>query len=154
MFAESVDDAVWTALGSNGFLSVSGYDLSNAPAGVPSSVAYYRAQLSSSLAAVAASASKNNGSYFVGIPAAASAHEFELYSLSNGTVIRGHSQLEYVAAAVDELAAGAAGTRGYLGAALWGFSPEMDYPPHSHNAFTPGTPFLHPGEEAYLSAQL
>lgn len=154
LFAESVTDDVWLALGENGFLTISGYDLSSAPAGVPSTVAFFRAQLATALTAVAASAARNNGSFFVGVPAAASAHEFERFTLANGTVIDGYSQLDYITAALEELAAGAAGKAGYLGPALWAFSPQMEYPPHSSNFFTPGTPFVHPGEESFLATHL
>ena len=48
MFAESVTAEVWAALGPNGYLTVSGYDLSAAPAGTPSTVDYYAAQLAAS----------------------------------------------------------------------------------------------------------
>ena len=41
---------------------------------------------------------------------------------------------------------------GYLGAALWGFAAEMDFPPLSNNAFKPSTPFTSPGERAFLAA--
>ena len=154
MFAPEMDAAMWTALGPNGFLSVSGYDLSDAPAGVPSTPAFFRAQLDASLAAAAAGAAAANGSYLVGIPAAASAHEFETFTLANGTVIDGFPQLEYATAAVQALAAGAAGERGYLGPALWGFAPDMAHPPHSQNLFLPSMPFAAAGEEAFLSESL
>ena len=153
MFAESVSSAVWSALGPNGYLTVSGYDLSDAPAGVPSSVADFKAALSSSVATVAASAAANNCSFFVGFPAAASAHEFASYTLANGTAIAGHPQTEYAQAALDVLAT-LKGSAGYLGPALWGFASEMAYPPHSQNVFLPGMPFSTPGEEDLLSQQL
>ena len=154
MFAESATAEVWEALGPGGFLTVSGYDLSDAPAGVPSAVADYAAALAASLAAVAASARASNGSYFVGIPAAASAHEFASYTLANGTVIEGHPQSDYLRAALAALAAGAEGLPGYLGPALWGFAPDMAYPPHSDNTFAPGNPFVEAGEEELLATSL
>ena len=154
MFASSVTAEVWQALGPNGFLTVSGYDLSSAPSGVPSTVPYFKAQLAASLEAVAASAAANNGSYFVGIPAAASAHEFAAYTLANGSVTTGFPQTQYVTAALEALAAGAEGRKGYLGPALWGFSPEIEVPPHSGNFFQPGNPFVEAGEEDFLAQKL
>ena len=154
MFAPAVDAAMWAALGPNGFVSVSGYDLSSAPAGVPSTPAFFRSQLGSSLAAAAAGAAANNGSYLVGIPAAASAHEFETFTLANGTVITGFPQLDYATSAVQALAAGAAGRQGYLGPALWGFAPNMAHPPGSKNLFEPSMPFSALGEEDYLATSL
>jgi hypothetical protein len=154
MFGGSATADVWAALGANGYLSVSGYDLSDAPAGTPSAPAAFAAALAASLAEVAASAAANNGSFVVGFPAAASAHEFETYTFANGTVVRGaDSQLEYATAAVGALAR-LSGAPGYLGPALWGFSPEMEYPPHTDNVFEPGTPFVAAGEEAFLADSL
>ena len=154
LFAESLSPEVWDALGPNGFVSVSGYDLSAAPAGVPSTPAFFSNALAASIATATASAAAANGSFFVGIPAAASAHEFESYTLANGTVIKGSPQQEYVKGALAALASGAKGAPGYLGPALWGFSSEMSYPPHSNNFFLPGNPFADAGEEALLEASL
>ena len=151
MLGGAVTPAVWQALGPNGFLTVSGYDLSHAPAGVPSTVEYFRTQLAASLADVVASAAAHNGSFFVGVPAAASAHEFESVLLPNGTTVQGHPQIEYISAALKELAAGAEGKRGYLGPALWAFSPQIDV---GGRMFHPSNPFTDAGEEAYLAANL
>ena len=151
MFAGAITPAVWEALGPNGYLTVSGYDLSSAPAGTPSTVDYFRTQLAASLADVAASAAAHNGSYFVGVPAAASAHEFASVVLPNGTNVQGHPQIEYISAALKELAAGAKGKRGYLGLALWGFCPQVDV---GGRMFHPSNPFVEAGEEAYLAANL
>jgi hypothetical protein len=151
MFAGSVTPAVWKALGPNGFLTVSGYDLSNKPAGTCSTVDYFRAQLAASLADVAASAAAHNGSFFVGVPAAASAHEFESFALANGTVVACHPQIEFITAALEELAAGAHGRAGYLGPALWGFCPQIDV---GGRKFHPSNPFSDAGEEAFLAANL
>ncbi len=153
MFAEAVTGEVWSALGPNGYLTVSGYDLSSAPAGVPDLPAAYAARLDSALAFVAASARAFNGSFMVGIPAAASAHEFETYTFENGTVVNGAPQVEYATAALSSLAR-IAGAPGYLGPALWGFASEMAFPPHSHNVFEPSNPFVAEGEEALLARSL
>lgn len=145
---------MWTALGPNGYLTVSGYDLSSAPAGTPSTVAEYAAKLTASLEFVAASAAANGGSYMVGIPAAASAHEFETFTLANGTTTHGAPQIQYAQAALAALAAHATGNAAFLGPALWGFSPQMEYPPHTNNTFEPSTPFVDQGEEAFLEKHL
>ena len=99
-------------------------------------------------------AAANNGSFFVGIPAAASTHEFARYTTAGGAVTPGHPQVEYVKAALGALRASVASNPRYLGAALWGFSSEMAYPPHSKNLFTPGTPFIDLAEKAYLATNL
>jgi hypothetical protein len=151
MFAGSVTPAVWQALGPNGFVTVSGYDLSQRPAGTPSSVTEYRTQLAASLVDIAASAAAHNGSFMVGVPAAASAHEFQTCTLANGTVIDGQPQISYITAALKELAAGAADKPGYLGPALWGFSSEMAI---QGSSFSPANPFVESGEKAFLAAHL
>ena len=154
LFAEALTAEVWAALGPNGFATISGYDLSSAPAGTPSTPAVYGARLRAALANASASAAAHNGSYFVGIPAAASAHEFETFNFANGTVVTGAPQLDYLETALAALAAGATGMPGYLGPALWGFSPEMGFPPHSGNFFSPGNPFVDKGEEKLLEEEL
>jgi hypothetical protein len=151
LFAEALTAEVWAALGPNGFATLSGYDLSSAPAGTASTPAFYGAQLRAALANASASAAAHNGSYFVGIPAAASAHEFETFNFANGTVVTGAPQLDYLETALVALAAGATGKPGYLGPALWGFSPEMGF---AGNYFTPGNPFVDKGEERLLEEEL
>jgi hypothetical protein len=76
--AENITPALWTALGPNGYLVISGYDLSSAPAGTPSTVNEYTTALGKSIDAVVKSVGATNGSFFIGIPAAASCHEFEV----------------------------------------------------------------------------
>jgi hypothetical protein len=102
---------------------------------------------------VAASAKANNGSFFVGIPAAASAHEFETFTFANGTVVSGAPQAEYAQAALASLAR-IAGAPGYLGPALWGFASVMAFPPHSQNVFQPSNPFVDASEEHLLATSL
>ena len=65
-----------------------------------------------------------------------------------------HALLALPEERVHALQAGVASNPLYLGAALWGFSSEMAYPPHSKNLFTPGTPFVDPAEQAFLGANL
>lgn len=94
MFASAATPAVWQALGTNGFVTVSGYDLSDSPPGTPSDVSYYTAQLAAAAAEIAASAAAaGNAPFFVGIPAAASTHEFSTFTWANGTVVQGHPQV-------------------------------------------------------------
>lgn len=150
MFAQDATPDVWAALGPRGYLVASGYDLSSSPPGTPSTVAAYEAALGASVAALVQSAAASNGSFFVGIPAAASAHEFATFTLANGTVVEGSPQTQYLQAALRILRANAAGQPGYLGPALWGFSSEMEYPPHSQNVFEPGNPFVEAGERDFL----
>ena len=73
---------------------------------------------------------------------------------ADGAVTQGYPQIQYVKAAVGALQATVGSSPLYLGAALWGFSSEMAYPPHSKNLFTPGTPFIDPAEQAYLQGNL
>jgi len=151
MFAAAATPEVWRALGPNGYVTVSGYDLAPAPAGTPSTPAAYRAQLDEVLATIAPLADANNGSFVVGIPAAASCHEFERYSFANGTVVQGHPQQQYLEAALQAISdAKLHSNARFLGTALWGFASKMAYPPQSDNTFTPGTPFVDKGEEDFL----
>ena len=95
--------------------------------------------------------SAHGGSFVVGIPAAASCHEFEKYSFSNGTVVTGHKQQLYLQAALQAISdAKLHANPHFLGTALWGFASKMAYPPQSDNTFEPGTPFVDSGEEDYL----
>lgn len=93
MFASAATPAVWAALGPSGFVTVSGYDLSGAPPGTPSAVPFYTSQLTAAVAEIAASAAAADGAYFVGIPAAASTHEFHTFTWANGTVVNGFPQV-------------------------------------------------------------
>ena len=87
-------------------------------------------------------------------PGAASTHEFANYTTADGVTTAGHPQIEYVKAAVRTLESTVGKNPLYLGSALWGFSSEMAYPPHTNNLFTPGTPFVDPMEETWLRSNL
>jgi hypothetical protein len=154
MFADDVTPEVWSALGPNGYMVVSGYDLASTPAGTPSTVEYFSTRFSQAVDTIVASATANKGSYFIGIPAAASTHEFANLTYANGTIVQGSPQIRYVTAALDILAAKAKGKPGYLGPSLWGFSSVMAYPPHSQNLYRPETPFVLAEEAAYLKRNL
>jgi hypothetical protein len=81
MFAAAATADMWAALGPNGYVTVSGYDLSSEPPGVASSVEEYGARLGAVVDTIIASAKKHDGSFVLGIPAAASCHEFEMCHL-------------------------------------------------------------------------
>lgn len=153
-FAAAVTADVWKALGPNGYFTVSGYDLATTAPGVPNTVEEYTSKLTTALGEILELANANNGSFIVGIPGAASTHEFANYTTADGAVTQGYPQIQYVEAAVGALQATVGSSPLYLGAALWGFSSEMAYPPHSKNLFTPGTPFIDPAEQAYLQGNL
>jgi len=155
IFAAAATQQVFQALGPNGYVTVSGYDLSSAPPGTPTPPATYQQQLNSAIDTISANAEKYNGSFVIGIPAAASTHEFEKYQPQGGATVNGYPQVQYVQAAFQAIdAKGLIKNPRYLGTALWGFSSEMAYPPHSKNLFTPSNPFVDPDEEAYLQRNL
>ena len=155
MMSEAATAAVFDALSPNGYVTVSGYDLSSSPLGTPSTVAEYGTRLGGVLDTITATAKHNNGSFVLGIPAAASCHEFHLYLPINGTAVHGHTQLEYLQQALKVIdAKGLYTNPNYLGLALWGFSSEMAYPPHSENKFSPSNPFVSEKEEKYLKTHL
>jgi len=154
MFADDVTPEVWSALGPNGFLVVSGYDLASTPAGTPSTVESFSTRFAAAVDLTVASAAANKGSYFIGVPAAASTHEFANLTYANGTVVRGYPQLQYITAALNILAEKAKGKPGYLGPALWGFSSVMAYPSHSNNLYRPETPLVLPEEADYLKRNM
>ncbi len=118
----------------NGYAIYSLYDLPEdaavGPVNTPSE--YYnlvRTQLSKAIA---------SGAYFqVGIPAAASVHEYEAF---NGQST-GFTQLDYVKSAIKAINdSGVRSNPKFLGIDLWGWSTYMSYPPHSNNVYTPNSP--------------
>lgn len=148
---------MYEALRPNGYVIVSGYDLSRAPPGVLSTPAFYRQQLASAVALAARTAQAAGGAFALGIPGAASTHEFaEYHNATSGSNVTGHPQLEYLQAALDVVTE--AGLRAtpdtFLGLALWGFCSSIAYPLRSDNTFWPSNPFAPPGQEAFLAAHL
>jgi len=77
MFPADVTPEVYAALGPNGYVVASGYDLGPNPAGDPNTPSAYQGLLTTALQTMISAASKAGGSFVVGIPASASAHEFE-----------------------------------------------------------------------------
>eukprot|EP01113_Clastostelium_recurvatum_P028003 TRINITY_DN3392_c0_g1_i2.p1 TRINITY_DN3392_c0_g1~~TRINITY_DN3392_c0_g1_i2.p1 ORF type:complete len:359 (+),score=87.02 TRINITY_DN3392_c0_g1_i2:28-1104(+) len=161
MFAEAATEVVFSALGPNGFVIVSGYDLSTAPPGTPLTPQQYRTNLDAAIKTILTSARAYNGKFMLGIPAAASTHEFTTYvDQDTGIVKQGYPMYSATADSYIVEAYGAikannlTSTAAYLGEALWGFSAKMAYPSNSNNLFTPSSPFLTPGEEDYLTKRL
>lgn len=145
---------IWDALGANGYATISGYDLSSAPAGTPSTPAAYGAALVKTIDTIRAGV-KGNGSWMLGLPAAASCHEFEKFVRNNGQIVEGYSQLSYIQTALrtlDDMRV--RGDAAFAGVGLWGFAQDMAYPPNTNNTFYPQNPFATKGEEAYLQQNL
>lgn len=153
-FAEAATTEMWTALGPNGYFMMSGYDLSSAPAGTPSPVDAYFTAYAAAIQKMVSSAEAAKGKFMIGIPASASAHEFETYTTEKGVVTKGaESQLLYTQAAVEKSQSLCSNPQ-FLGLALWGFTSAASYPPHTHNLFTPGHPFANDDVRTYLAKNL
>jgi hypothetical protein len=118
----------------NGYVIYSLYDLpDNAAVGpVNSPTEYYNLVLQEVNKAI------NSGAYFqLGIPAAASVHEYE--SL-NGKAT-GYKQLDYIKSALKAINdSGVRNNPRFMGIAIWGWSKYMSYPPHSTNVYSPSHP--------------
>jgi len=152
--------ALWQAVSPNGFIIVSGYDLSNSSAGTVITPAQYGAALTDVIKSSLSASTKYNGQFSLGIPGAASTHEFTNYTRANGSFTQGYPM--YSSTADNYLvrvqaAASATNLRqapSFLGMSLWGFSAVMAYPPHSSNTFTPSNPFAQTGEFEWLQKNL
>eukprot|EP00164_Ancoracysta_twista_P006035 GFYU01008324.1.p1 GENE.GFYU01008324.1~~GFYU01008324.1.p1 ORF type:complete len:413 (-),score=132.26 GFYU01008324.1:32-1120(-) len=159
MLVDALNDDVLTALGPNGYALISGYDLSTAPPGTPSTPQQYRSALDSVIQQALQKVGKH-GSFSLGIPAAASTHEFTTYTPASGDTITGHpmydsSESNYLTEAIEAIrAANLANNKQFLGISVWGMSSVMAYPPHSFNKFEPSNPFVQAGELAYLQQNL
>jgi hypothetical protein len=135
--ATAVDVELMQLLGPNGYVVVSGYDLGEGGAGTPNPPEVYEANLRTNLQSIKATAAESGVPYMVGIPAAASTHEFETF-LMNGILIRsGHSQKEYVERALSALQDICHDDPNYLGPMLWTLTYTNVYPPHSNNEMRP-----------------
>jgi len=155
MFASAATAQVFDALGPNGYVTVSGYDLSSTAPGTPSTPDEYQSALETVVDTIVANANAYNGSFVLGIPGAASTHEFETYDPTGKPVVQGYPQIDYAKAALNVIdAKKLLSNPRYLGTALWGFSSTMSYPPNSHNTFSPNTPFVDPDEEQYFIQNL
>lgn len=159
VFAEDATTELYNALGANGFVFISGYDLSNSPAGTPTAPSVYGKQLLQSITTTMKNAA-NNDSFAIAIPGAASTHEFEKYVPQNGSPVMGYPMYNskndsYLTAAFQAFQqSGVYNHPGYLGRSIWGFSSFMAYPPHSDNLFYPSTPFVNADEVQFLKNNL
>lgn len=156
LFASETTVEILEALGPNGFAIISGYDLGPNPSGVPSTPAVYGSYLVQAINQIISLA--GNQYYFsLGIPAAASEHEFTNATDTNGQYTDGYpmysatedSYLKEVFAAIDSTKLRQ--NSQFLGISVWGFSSEMiagDYD------YLPSNPFVQDGEEAFLKSNL
>jgi hypothetical protein len=157
MSAGSATPAVFQAIGANGYVIMSGYDLGTFA--VPTVPATYGLQLTAALKLLALNAAASHGSFVIGIPAAASTTEFSQYIPASGADVFGYPMYSSTASnyATEALAAIQANIKsnpGYLGTALWGFSLYMENPKTSGNYFYPAIPFDQAGEIGYFQANL
>ncbi len=148
-FPERVNGAFAAVLNSygNGYVVISGYDLGSKQGGQVNTPAEYRALVRAKIQETLNMASQHQVYYQFAIPAGASAHEFEGIegkdNLGIGLQIgdSGHSQLEYVQIAVEEMkAAGMENDPYFIGTAVWGWSEKMIWPPGGETEFFPNTP--------------
>ncbi|MCX2978899.1 hypothetical protein [Candidatus Marimicrobium litorale] len=148
-FPERVSAAFAAVLNShgNGYVVISGYDLGSKQGGQVNTPAEYRTLVQEKIQETMTMASRHQVYYQFAIPAAASAHEFEGIegndNLGIGLQIgdSGHSQLEYVQIAVEEMkAAGMENDPYFIGTAVWGWSERMIWPPGGETEFFPNVP--------------
>eukprot|EP01121_Diplochlamys_sp_Union-15-3_P018688 TRINITY_DN6863_c0_g1_i1.p1 TRINITY_DN6863_c0_g1~~TRINITY_DN6863_c0_g1_i1.p1 ORF type:complete len:367 (-),score=81.85 TRINITY_DN6863_c0_g1_i1:45-1145(-) len=157
MFASAATPDVFDALGPNGFVVVSGYDLGGNPAGVPNTPNQYSQLLQAEINTITKNAG-TTGKFSIAIPGAASTHEFTEYVQESGKVTAGYPMYSsnspsYVPVAISALST-VKNSPNYIGTSIWGFSSFMAYPPHSQNLFFPAIPFEQEGEEAFLQKNL
>ena len=160
-FPERVSAAFAAVLNShgNGYVVISGYDLGGKQGGQVNTPTEYRTLVREKIQETMTMASQHQVYYQFAIPAGASAHEFEGIegndNLGIGLQIggSGHSQLEYVQIAVEEMkAAGMENDPYFIGTAVWGWSEKMIWPPGGETEFFPNMP--QPDVIAYLQANM
>jgi hypothetical protein len=157
--AAAANSDFYAAIGSNGYAIISGYDLSDNPPGTPTTPSQYGTQIKARVTQVLTQAKPVNGSFIIGIPAAASVHEFTKYVPASGASVTGYpmysaTQPNYVTQAVQATHAVLTGYKGWLGTSLWTFSDKIAVPPSSNNLFYPATAFDQTGEMVYLQTNL
>lgn len=153
---------MFTAIGGNGngYVVLSGYDLSDAPLGSPATIpSKYGLQLTANLKILAANATASKGYYVIGIPGAASVHEFSQYIPGTGQPVFGYpmysaSQDNYSSQAIAAIQNTVKTNPGYLGTALWGFTLQMANPVNSKNMFYPSAPFQQAGQMQFFQGNL
>jgi hypothetical protein len=150
---------MFTTIGSNSYIILSGYDLSDAPLGSPATTPYqYGLQLTAALKLLSTNAGVS-GHYVVGIPGAASVHEFSQYIPVNGSPVFGYpmysqTQDNYTKQAIAAIKNTVYTHQNYLGTALWGFTLQMANPVNSKNMFYPSNPFQQAGQFNYYQGNL
>jgi len=156
LFAKEATPTVLEALGPNGFAIISGYDLGPNPSGTPSTPVAYGGYLTQSIATIIKSAGDQY--YFaLGIPAAASEHEFTNATDTNGQFTSGYpmysnSSDSYMKEAFIAIEASKIRENPqFLGISLWGFSSEMIA---GNYEYLPSNPFVQSGEEQFLKNNL
>ncbi len=120
---EDPDDIakVFTQYG-NGYVIDSVYDLSGQPAGTPNPPNAYQTQAQQETSQMMSICDRYKIPYQFGIPASASAHEFE----KMGTTSTGYNQLDYVQAAINVInASGARQDPLFKGIDLWGWNTHL-----------------------------
>eukprot|EP01116_Phalansterium_solitarium_P021604 TRINITY_DN6789_c0_g1_i1.p1 TRINITY_DN6789_c0_g1~~TRINITY_DN6789_c0_g1_i1.p1 ORF type:complete len:354 (+),score=63.25 TRINITY_DN6789_c0_g1_i1:79-1062(+) len=89
MFASDATPEVFSALGRNSYIAVSGYDLASTGPGVAQTPLQYATALQAVLNTLIANAG-TTGKYTIGVPAAASTHEFSSYIAVSGAATPGY----------------------------------------------------------------
>lgn len=135
--ASSVDVGLMQAMGPNGYVVISGYDLGTGGAGSPNPPSTYEANLRAQLASIKATSAKSGVPYMVGIPAAASTYEFETYLKDGQLISSGYNQVDYIKRALSALRDICNDDPNYLGPMLWTLTYTNVYPPHSANVMRP-----------------
>lgn len=159
MGAGAATPEMFKAIGPNGYVVLSGYDLSDAPAGTVTDPVKYGQALQGALNLVARNAVASNGYFTVGIPAAASVHEFTQLVPASGAPTIGFpmysvtGKTSYLTEAMKVIAPFRSKLN-FLGVSLWGFAHEMSNPVGSRNLYYPSMPFQQAGEFTYLQKNL
>ncbi len=159
MGAGAATKEMFNTIGVNSYIILSGYDLSDAPLGSAATPpAQYGLQLTAAIKLVAANAG-TTGSYVIGIPGAASVHEFTQYIPVVGAPVFGYpmyssTQDNYMKQAISAIKNTVYTNDNYLGTALWGFTLQMANPVSSKNMFYPSSPFSQAGQMQYFQGNL
>eukprot|EP01112_Ceratiomyxa_fruticulosa_P007387 TRINITY_DN1914_c0_g1_i1.p2 TRINITY_DN1914_c0_g1~~TRINITY_DN1914_c0_g1_i1.p2 ORF type:complete len:545 (+),score=73.76 TRINITY_DN1914_c0_g1_i1:2327-3961(+) len=154
--ASAVTKEVFQALGSNGLVVISGYDLSNKKAGVPSTPTTYGTNLLNALNQVMQVSSQTGGKYMIGVPMSSSAHEFSVYYPNGASPVIGWPMYSttndsYIGQAWKVFnQTGIYNSTGFLGESWWSFVSVLAVPVKSNNIFYPSNPFQTPGMFEFL----
>lgn len=130
MFVGGVGDTpqdLKDALGPNGYVVISGYDLSEGDPKNPvaTSPNDYRSIFTTLITSTRTQCASVGLKYAIAIPAAASTQEFERANTSS-TTVSGFSQDQYVQVAVESIKQNVFNDGLFVGTLLWTFSPEIN----------------------------